>query len=215
MRTPRGYTLVEILISMSIFGILGAITVFGFRGVGKANLVKQTSAELVTNLRMIQSLAMSGGTVMTCDNKTPLTACTAATVGETCGASGICGTPAAPPGGYGITVTANGYMLFANMPRTDTDLAGPTYDAAYDPVVTLGNVKLPADISIGAYEPNMTEPFYSPGAVTFSYPRGFSGVDMFFCISRPDFDHLFYKVSLFKDIGQILEESVDECPPTP
>ncbi len=209
-----GYTLVELLVAMSIFGILASITVFGFRGVGKANVLKQASAELVANLRMIQSLATTGGSVMTCGNITPIRACS---VNANCGTSGACDTPASPPGGYGIVINdieGTGYTMFAHMKKLNSiDYLTPSYTLARDPVVKQGNVKLNKDMTIKVYQSSLPgTPFYTPAAMTFTTPRGLTNMDAFFCISHVDLPTINYRVKLFKDTGQLLEETVTSCP---
>ncbi len=207
MKDGAGYTLIELLISISIFAILSSITVFGFRGVGRANMLKQASAELVANLRMIQSLATTGGSVKTCGGEMPVTACT---TGGDCGASWSCDTVSPPPGGYGILLAADGtgYTMFASMTKLALH-ARPSFNPTHDPVVVQGNVLMADDLTISAYEGTRIP--YS-AAITFVSPRGLPNVDAYYCISRPEFPNLRYKVTVFKDSGQILEETVAECP---
>ncbi len=57
-----GFTLLEIIISFAIFGILLGIMVFGFRDSRKIQVLKLAASELVENIRSAQNKTMSGST---------------------------------------------------------------------------------------------------------------------------------------------------------
>lgn len=211
MKQNNGYTLIEILVSMAIFAALSAITLFGFQGVGRANALRQAADELTVNLRLLQSLSTNGGSVKVCSNKTPLTACTTDT--DCNSTTSYCDTVASPPGGYAISVNGDerGYVLFAHMKKLDTTYTLPVYDASRDVLVAPKSVDMADDLTIQIYNGNNSNALNR--SVAFTAPRGLPNADVFFCISRPQFPRLHYKVSLISETGQLMQETVTSCTP--
>lgn len=120
----KGFTLVELLVSISIIGVITGMMMANFRGGQQSAEVRLASDILVGQLRSVQTSALtgrlvsvcSGGTndLDVCEPKQPIVSCT----------GGAC--QKRVPAGYGIrfsTLTPTTYMLFYD---TDDD---KRYDA--------------------------------------------------------------------------------------
>lgn len=121
----RGFTLVELLVSISIIGVLTGMMMANFRGGQQAAEVRLAADILVNQIRAVQTSALSGRLASVCvggvndlkvcePGKTPAVACT----------DGVC--QRRIPSGYGIRFTSTDpkdYLLFYD---TDND---QLYDA--------------------------------------------------------------------------------------
>ncbi len=203
MRLTRGYTLIEILISIAVFGILASITVLGFQNAGKINAIRQNAGTFVADLRRLQTLATSGGGVMACVNQTPT---------RTCTSNGECTSNDCqlmyPPGGFGVFVDPAGdrvsYALYARLAPT------VGYSPGVDPLIELGNGRLTDDVE---FETVDTDVGSNTGVITFTSPRGTASNDATFCLTRKGFPSMHRVVSVLATIGQVTEKSVSgPCP---
>lgn len=204
MYHARGYTLIEILISIAIFGILASITIVGFQNAGKVNAIRQNAGTFVSDLRRLQTLATSGGGVMACLNQTPTQTCTSDTE---CTSSNDCQLTY-PPGGFGVFVDPAGdrvsYKLFARLDPT------VGYTPAVDPLIQLGNGRLVDDV---VFETVDTDRGSDNGIIAFSAPRGTASEDATFCLTRSGFPTMHRIVTVLATIGQVTEKSASgSCP---
>ncbi|MFH0828943.1 MAG: type II secretion system protein [Candidatus Kerfeldbacteria bacterium] len=207
MQSGAGYTLIEILISMAIFVVIGGIAVFGFRGASQVNTIRQNAEAFVSDLHRLQTLALNGGGVMTCSTQTPLVACAG---NDEC-ASGECNTLASPPGGFGVVINGDNqsYTLFAEMTAVDANPAD--FNSGTDPLLQAGQVTLNDDVEFSSVS-------YSDAgasAVTFQTLRGTASSDATFCFSRPGITGIFQMVKVIGAVGLIQSTSIrgDQCPP--
>lgn len=203
MRRAKGYTLIEILISIAIFGILAGITIVGFQSAGKVYAVRQNAGQFVADLQRLQTLAVSGGGVMRCVNQSPTHTCTA---NEEC-TSNNCQL-AYPPGGFGIYIDPAGdrasYKLYA---RLDTAVG---YSDGVDPLIQLGDVRLTDNVTLELIDTDRGADY---GIVTFSAPRGTASNDATFCFTRSGFPTVHRIVKIIATIGQVTEtSSLGSCP---
>ena len=100
LKERKGYTLLELIISISIFAIISVVVINNFRQGEKMDDLRTGSIELVNNFREAQNLGMSGQIVNICnggDNN--LNPCNNDT---DCTGEGSCGL--VPVGGYGISI---------------------------------------------------------------------------------------------------------------
>lgn len=109
----RGFTLTELLVSITIFVILATVVLANFRTGGYSDDLRATADELVANIRRVQNLAVAGALVHYDASGKDIK------IGEI--------PPTAdsiPPGGYGISVLWYGdeYTAFADFATcTDDD----------------------------------------------------------------------------------------------
>lgn len=79
MKTQKGFTLVEIMVTIAIAGILGAVAVPSFQGIIAGNRLVTLSNDLIADLAMARSeAARSGGRVTVCASSDGLS-CTGGT----------------------------------------------------------------------------------------------------------------------------------------
>lgn len=120
----KGFTLVELLVSISIIGVITGMMMANFRGGQQSAEVRLASDILVGQIRSVQTSALTGRLVSVCSGGAEdLDVCEPKTPSVTC-TGGAC--QKRVPAGYGIrfsTVTPSSYMLFYD---TDDDRA---YDA--------------------------------------------------------------------------------------
>ncbi len=139
----KGFTLVELLLSISIIGVITGMMMANFRGGQRSTEVRLASEILVDQIRSVQTSSLSGRLVSVCSGgsfnlrvcepKNPVVSCT----------GGSC--QKRVPTGYGIRFTTSpetSYLLFYD---TDGDWR---YDAGEDlatvPYVVGNNVRLTA-----------------------------------------------------------------------
>lgn len=200
---PRGFTLLELVISISIFVFLTTVTVFSFRGVGRANNLRSASDSLVGSLRRAQGMALAGTATNVCSDYETA-------VPRRCVSDANCGAETCvsivPIGGYGVSVSALGtrYALFADLD------ASATYSAVDDVLVEGVMTTLQDNVRINTL-----------GAVMFLPPRatikfdtalgnGGNGVQ-YFCLSHPNVSGLFRRVTVVGAAGAIQQDGVTSC----
>jgi type II secretory pathway pseudopilin PulG len=200
-----GFTFIELIISITVFVFLTTIVVFGFRGAGQANDVRQSAAELVANLRRLQTLAQSGAAVSVCsDYSTNARVCS---VDPDCGVGGgLSCLSVLPAGGFGVYVSAapiSTYSLFADLNNDGTWLA------TRDVLIEGGSVSMLSGTRLSALM------LPDPTSVTFAPPRGSlrgnPTPDPYFCVGH-DRLNVVRKVSIKSITGQIDETAVTVCP---
>lgn len=59
MEKPAGFTLIEILVTVVISGVLFGVGIAAFRGIGARQNLKQAGGEFISNLRLIQEKTLS------------------------------------------------------------------------------------------------------------------------------------------------------------
>lgn len=98
-----GFTLVELLVSIAIFGILSSLVIANFRVAGQKTATQSFNQQLLELLQRAQGYAQEGRGVFRCadDNRN---ACTVATASLDCGSAPCETTP--PSGGWGVHYTA-------------------------------------------------------------------------------------------------------------
>lgn len=67
MKRPAGFTLIEILVTVVISGILFGVGIAAFRGIGARQNLKQAGIEFQSNLRLIQEKTLSSQKPDGCD----------------------------------------------------------------------------------------------------------------------------------------------------
>lgn len=112
-KSGAGFTLTELLISITIFVILATVVLANFRTGGYSDDLRATADEMVANIRRVQNLAVAGALVHYDADGRDIKA------GETAPTA-----DSIPPGGYGISVlwVGNEYTAFADFATcTDDD----------------------------------------------------------------------------------------------
>ncbi len=148
-RKSDGFTLVELLISISIVGVITGMMMANFRGGQHHTEVRLASDILVDQIRSMQTASLSGQLVSVCSGgSNNLSVCEPKSPAVSC-TGGAC--QKRVPSGYGIRLTGMGspdrsYTLFYD---TDGDWR---YDAGEEltsiPYVATNNVRL-ASTSLG------------------------------------------------------------------
>lgn len=219
-----GLTLIELIISISIFVFLTLIMLFGFRGAGQANNLRQSGTEIVSALRRVQGMATSGGYALVCkDGSVPPSPCQPATVVADCGSATIvCGE--APTGGFGLKLTgampATQYEFFADLNHGASPSSVGTYSATEDALVPGTVIKMIDGIRIVSMKrgpapvtgasPNVSE-------VVFSAPRGTvvgaPNEPIVLCLEHPKLGSTtLRRLTIVPSTGQMNEEGVRTCP---
>ncbi len=126
-RATAGFTLVELLVSISIIGVITGMMMANFRGGQKSAEVRLASELVVNQIRSVQTSALSGrlasvcsggsSDLSVCEPKNPAVACT----------GGVC--QKRVPTGYGIRFTTSPASTFLLFYDTDGDWR---YDAGED-----------------------------------------------------------------------------------
>jgi prepilin-type N-terminal cleavage/methylation domain-containing protein len=206
----KGFTLIELLVVIAIIGILTAVLVVGLQDMRFKNNLKLSALELVSNLRKVQNLAMSGS---------------------------LTGTTV-PPGGYGIRirncdVSPCSYILFADEKKAGTSdcVAGSDgrYQSAadcptHDPNILNQDYELKKSILVQQIEAGgvaVTDDDLPD--ITFRPPRGsvYTGYDQAFTPAEPGLSvNIFLRqlgtdscrvVRVIAATGKIFEEAT-ACP---
>lgn len=123
MKAPRGFTLAELLVSMSIFAVLTAVVMVNFRVGERGDELRFGASRLAALIRDAETRASSGVTACACLSGGPS--------GPLCGAGRSCpggGTPAdiVPEGGYGVHIGLGdaAAVLYADVDASRTLTAG-------------------------------------------------------------------------------------------
>ena len=158
----KGFTLVELLVSISIIGVITGMMMANFRGGQQSAEVRLASDILVGQIRSVQTSALTGRLVSVCSGGAEdLDVCEPKSPPVSC-SGGVC--QKRGPAGYGIrfsTETPTSYLLFY-----DTD-----DDRRYDAGEELGD-----------------SPYVSTNAVLFQGSDAGSPVDL---VYTPPFGQLF------------------------
>lgn len=102
VRPRSGYTLIELLISISIFGIITGIMVWNFDRSNRNEDLRYAAENLAADLRLVQNMAMTGATIQDPDDLSTAT----------------------PIGGYGLHIDTDdptSYQLFADRERLNPE----------------------------------------------------------------------------------------------
>ncbi|MEK7606764.1 MAG: prepilin-type N-terminal cleavage/methylation domain-containing protein [Patescibacteria group bacterium] len=153
-----GFTLVELMVSIAIVGLMSMAAIANFRGGARADELRIAAQETVVKIREAQTMAMTGRTANLCQSDeggevggvcVPTIGCA---TGETC-------QTLVPRGGYGVYLaSASGFILFAD------GNANHEYD---DGEALPGNAfTLPPNVEIASVVPS------APVALIFEPPRG-------------------------------------------
>jgi type II secretory pathway pseudopilin PulG len=155
-----GFTIIELLIGLSIVVLLATITVFELGSARRGDELRTASRQLTADLRALQSRALSAKNIKTCDTGTDLAVCEYSE--SACGVN-----PCADdiPAAYGIHLVSgtSTYLLFADInPTAAIDYhytgTGETYqtrtllplggtDVVVDQIMSSSTVVAFADIS--------------------------------------------------------------------
>ncbi len=188
-------TIIELLVSVAIFAILTTVVIFNFRSANHASNLRQNAAELMENLRRLQTMSISGAVVGICSNfaSAGITPCQ---VDVACGFNVTCGV--VPKGGYGLYIGASSiYKLFA-------DLDGDGSYSAADYTLLRGDVMMSDKVFFDDYQ-------YS--SIVFAPPRGavVGAGDQYYCLKHDAVD-VPRKVTVSVASGSIREEAAPTCP---
>jgi prepilin-type N-terminal cleavage/methylation domain-containing protein len=99
MKSAAGFTLIEMLISLSIFGIITGFVMANFRAGSQSDELRASSLIVAGVIRRAQTAALTGETAHFCRDE-------AGTDGRICNSNADCGTGTCvndvPRGGYGV-----------------------------------------------------------------------------------------------------------------
>lgn len=155
-----GFTLPELLVSISIFVIITTAVIVNFRVGEQSGQLRLGAAAVVSALRTLQTMAQTGRLINLCDDANRQVC--ADDVGS-CPTPGQC-VPALPLGGYGIEVRRDGGItLFADVNRNRFYDVGEALPAE--------RIALPGQIVI---DPQLASPYDSQSealSITFEPPE--------------------------------------------
>ena len=118
-----GFTLLEILIVITIIGVLTVTIVVNFNRGGRANDLRGASTELVQQIRFAQGFTTGGNSVDYCSVNSSENKYDICSNDDECG-DGVC-VDGVPLGGFGISIDSQySYALFANTNPIDISLDG-------------------------------------------------------------------------------------------
>ncbi|MFA6098833.1 MAG: prepilin-type N-terminal cleavage/methylation domain-containing protein [Patescibacteria group bacterium] len=114
-RDSRGFTLLELLITISIIGIMSVLVMANFQYGRRANELRRAGTELLQNLRLAQGYTTGGNSIKYCEGGSiPQPNAFKPCADDTYCAPNSCIT-SVPLGGYGIHLESTGsYLLFGD-----------------------------------------------------------------------------------------------------
>lgn len=148
----KGFTLVELLISISIIGVMTGMMLANFRSGQQSTELRLASDILVDQIRSVQTSSLSGRLVSVCSGgANDLKVCEPKTPAVNC-PGGTC--QKRVPTGYGIrftTASANSYTIFYDADGdlqfdTGEDLASVPYISSNVVRLTAANAAIPLDL---------------------------------------------------------------------
>ena len=109
---PKGFTIIELLIGLSIVVLLATITVFELGSARRGDELRTASRQLTADLRAMQARALSAKNLKTCDTGSALAVCEFGTA--------VCGVNPCDqdiPAAYGVHLVSgtSTYYLFADL----------------------------------------------------------------------------------------------------
>ena len=126
MQKQNGFTLVELLVVMSLIGLLTIMVMVNFKQGNYTNDLRQAGTELLQRIRAAQQYTTGGSSIRYCGSlSTQRRYYTCADDNDCCQNPGTC-TGAClngvPPEGYGVSIASvNGYVVYADT-NDDTQL---------------------------------------------------------------------------------------------
>lgn len=203
VKCSAGFTIVELLVSISVFVFITSIVVFGFRGAGQANDLRQSAAALVADVRRIQTLTQSRATVTLCRNQFPRKLCTSS---SDCNFVVQCNEIVFPAGGYGLNAVASSsqYSIFADLATVTNPAGDGVYTANDDVIISAGTVTMPSGTRLLSL---------SKTDVTFDPVRAtpIQADPIYYCLEHQDIAGRAWKVTVLKASGQVQEQAVTSC----
>lgn len=200
-----GFTIVELLVSISVFVFITSIVVFGFRGAGRANDLRQSAAALVADVRRIQTLTQSRATVTLCRNQFPRKLCNSGP--SDCNFGVPCDETVFPTGGYGLNAVASSsqYSIFADLATVTNPAGDGVYNANDDVIISAGTVTMPSGTRLLSL---------SKTDVTFDPVRAtpIQADPIYYCLEHQNIAGRAWKVTVLKASGQVQEQAVTSCP---
>lgn len=194
----HGFTLIELLISISVFVFLTTFTVFGFRGAGYANNLRQAAQEMIANVRRAQTLTQSAATAST---------------------------GAVPAGGFGITSSPSSddtrYSLFADLDGSNTFSASDVRVVSED-ITLRDNTYIvsqsldPADTATKLYvlftppRGSVEVEWYKETDSSYHIAKG-SVLTVTYCLGHKQLTNVFRKITVIPATGQIQEQGATSC----
>lgn len=163
LKKTAGFTLMEMIVAVGIFALITGLVLANFRQGQKEEDLKRGALEMVSNIRKVQTLGMSGQIVNVCvggNNN-----------GQRCDSDADCGSPSTcesivPEGGFGISikpVRGSDTQIFCNEPSSDIEC--PT---TYTLFADLNNDD---EDYLGGYDEGTGRDLPLAGAENYAFPR--------------------------------------------
>lgn len=105
MKGLKGFTLIEMLVSMAILAVVSGLVIANIRGGSRGDEVRQAAQIVAGEFRKAQTMTIAGKTVWRCRAGALAGRTCPSQLDGDCGAGGEC-RDEAPPGGFGIRVSA-------------------------------------------------------------------------------------------------------------
>ena len=175
MNVRSGFTLVEMLVSLAIFGVISGFVMANLRVGGQGDELRISSQLVASSVRRIQTMAVAGQTIYFCRNSGEITGSKLCPTGQDLECSeGSC-VREIPPGGYGLHLASapgseRTIITFADLNRNYGYDPGEEFrrdSVSSGPLVGISELQPSTDGKLDiVYAPNATAIYFNQSTET-------------------------------------------------